>query len=62
MNSVVLFCFGAVIFGAVTTAAFLYGLALFRGFEEQDAAGSLADELLMAAAPALREPAEAPQA
>jgi len=51
VNSVVLFCIGAVIFGAVTTAAFLYGLALFRGFEEQDLA--LVDELADAeAAPA----------
>ena len=43
MSQTFLFCIGAVIFVAVSTAVFLYGLTTFRDWQDRDEAGTPAD-------------------
>ena len=56
MNQTVLFEIGAVIFVAVSTAVFLYGLTIFRDWQDRDEAGTnltipAGDERLTTGAP-----------
>lgn len=44
MNQTVLFSIGTVIFFAVATAVFLYGLAVFRELQDRDEADTKAND------------------
>jgi hypothetical protein len=55
MSQTLLFEFGAVIFLAVSTAVFLYGLVAFRDWEHRDDVLAEADELVRVEERSLRE-------
>ena len=54
MSETLLFEFGAVIFLAVSTAVFLYGLVAFKEWEHRDDVPADADERVRVEEPALR--------